>query len=84
MSKQALDRILQSQGFGTRKWCRELITEGEIKIAGETIPDNNAQFEINGLEFTVYDEPHLYRKLLYIALNKPADRLNITPGKLLR
>ena len=73
MSKQALDRILQSQGFGTRKWCRELITEGEINIAGESVTDSNAKFETNGLEFTVYDEAHLYREHLYIALNKPAD-----------
>ncbi|MFH0935103.1 MAG: 16S rRNA pseudouridine(516) synthase, partial [Pseudomonadota bacterium] len=30
MSKLALDRILQSQGFGTRKWCQHLIMDGEV------------------------------------------------------
>lgn len=73
MSKQALDRILQSQGFGTRKWCRELIEEGEINIAGTTITDYQANIETDGLEFTVYGEPHRYREHLYIALNKPAN-----------
>ena len=35
MSKLSFDRILQSQGFGIRKYCRELIEDGEVSIAGE-------------------------------------------------
>jgi 16S rRNA pseudouridine516 synthase len=73
MSKQPLDRILQSQGFGTRKWCRELIEDGDVKIGGETVSDSRAAFETDGLEFSVYDEPWQYREHVYIALNKPAD-----------
>lgn len=72
MSKQPLDRILQSQGFGTRKWCRELIAEGEVHINNEVINDYHASLETDGLEFTVYGEPHRYREHLYIALNKPS------------
>lgn len=73
MSKLALDRILQSQGFGTRKWCQRLIADGEVCIAGETVTDLRAGFETDGLEFTVFGEPWLFRQHLYIALNKPAD-----------
>lgn len=73
MSKLPLDRALQSQGFGTRKWCRELITDGEVSIAGVIVTDCQAGIETDGLEFTVFGEPHRYREHLYIALNKPAD-----------
>ena len=73
MSKQPLDRILQSQGFGTRKWCRELIADGEVSIAGQAICDTKASFETDKLVFSVYGEPHTYREHLYIALNKPAN-----------
>ncbi len=73
MSKQTLDRILQSQGFGTRKGCRKLITDGEVAIAGETVTDYRASYETNGLEFTLFGEPWMYREHIYIALNKPAD-----------
>ena len=73
MSKLQLDRILQSQGFGTRKWCHELIEDGEVVIAGLLITDSNAMFETDNLEFTVFEEPHRYREHLYIALNKPAN-----------
>lgn len=73
MSKQLLERILQSQGFGTRKWCRELIEDGEVSIAGTTVTDCHVRIETDGLEFRVYGEPHRYREHLYIALNKPAE-----------
>ena len=73
MSKRlTLDRILQSQGFGTRKWCGELIAAGEVSIAGVTVTDSRAAFETDGLVFMVYGEPWAYREHVYIALNKPA------------
>lgn len=73
MSKLLLDRLLQSQGFGTRKWCRELIDSGKVCISGVPITDIHASIETTNLEYTVYGEPHRYRDHLYIALNKPAD-----------
>ena len=73
MSKLTLDRILQAQGFGARKWCRDLIESGEVSIGGETIHDYRAAFETTGLNFSVYEEEWLYREHIYIALNKPSD-----------
>jgi 16S rRNA pseudouridine516 synthase len=72
MSKQTLDRILQSQGFGSRKWCKELIELGEVEIGGEVVDDPRAAFETEGLEFCVYGEPWQFRAHLYLVLNKPA------------
>ncbi len=73
MSKLTLDRILQSQGFGTRKWCGELVADGEVSIAGESVTDSRAAFETDGFEFTLFGEVWTYRKHVYIALNKPAN-----------
>jgi 16S rRNA pseudouridine516 synthase len=73
MSKLTLDRILQSQGFGTRKWCRELIAEGEVAVNGEVVTDYRAGFETSGFSFVIFDETWLYREHVYIALNKPAN-----------
>ncbi len=73
MSKLTLDRILHTQGFGTRKWCRELIEDGEVAIAGSVVTNPNASLETDGLEFSVFGEPWMYRKQVYIALNKPAN-----------
>lgn len=73
MSKLSLDRILQSQGFGTRKYCRALIQEGEVSSAGTVLDDYKASVETAGLVLTVFDEEWVYRERLYIALNKPAN-----------
>jgi 16S rRNA pseudouridine516 synthase len=73
MSKLTLDRILQSQGFGTRKWCSELIAAGELDIAGEIITDSRTVIETSGLVFRIYGEEWTYRERVYIALNKPAN-----------
>ncbi|MEO6975525.1 MAG: 16S rRNA pseudouridine(516) synthase [Gallionella sp.] len=73
MSKLTLERILQSQGFGTRKWCGKLVADGEVSVAGQTITDNRVAFETAGLVFGIFGESWAYRKHIYIALNKPAD-----------
>ena len=73
MSKLTLDRILQSQGFGTRKWCGGLVADGEVSIAGQTITDSRVAIETDGLVFRIFGESWAYREHIYIALNKPAD-----------
>jgi 16S rRNA pseudouridine516 synthase len=73
MSKQTLDRILQSQGFGTRKHCRELVEYGEVSINGEVVTDSRESIETDGLQFTIHGETWDFREHVYIALNKPAD-----------
>ena len=73
VSKQTLDRILQSQGFGTRKWCAELIADGEVSVNGETVTDSRSAFATEGLQFALFGATWTYRERLYLALNKPAD-----------
>ncbi len=71
MAKISLDRMLQSQGLGTRKYCRNLIADGEISIGGEVVDDYRALFDVENLEYTVFGETWLYRPHVYIALHKP-------------
>jgi 16S rRNA pseudouridine516 synthase len=73
MSKLSLDRILQSQGFGTRKYCRALIEDGDVEIKGEVQSSYKTLVETDGLVLTVFDEEWIYREHLYIALYKPAN-----------
>jgi len=69
----SLDRILQNQGFGSRKGCQTMIAEGEVTVTGELITDYRKTFDPVGLEFTVYGEEWLYREQVYLVLNKPFD-----------
>lgn len=73
MTKRSLDRILQSQGFGTRNYCRQLIRQGEVRVGGVVVDDERAEFETDGLRFSVCDEAWVAREHVYLALNKPGD-----------
>ncbi|NHZ93082.1 pseudouridine synthase [Massilia sp. CCM 8733] len=73
MSKLSLDRILQSQGFGTRKYCRTLIEDGEIVINGAPHTDYKTAIDTEGLVMTIFDEEWVYREHVYIALHKPVN-----------
>ena len=73
MSKLSLDRILQSQGFGTRKYCRALIEDGEVSINGEVHDNFKTTLDTDGLVLRVFDEEWKVRERVYIALNKPAN-----------
>lgn len=72
MAKLTLDKLLQSQGFGTRKQCRGLVEAGAVRIGGEIVEDWRDEVETAGLAFEVDDEAWVYREKLYLALHKPA------------
>jgi 16S rRNA pseudouridine516 synthase len=67
-----LERLLQAQGFGTRKECRALVRMGRVQVGGHTCTDPFAEFDPAGLRFSVDGEPWDYRDKVYLALNKPA------------
>ncbi|TXJ07435.1 MAG: rRNA pseudouridine synthase [Acinetobacter sp.] len=66
-----LDKLLQSQGFGSRKHCQYLIQSGHVKVDDKMIENEKAKFQPEHLNFSVFDESYLYREKVYIALNKP-------------
>lgn len=72
MPKLSLDRILQSQGAGSRAECRSLVAGGSVSVGGTVCADYKALFETDGLAFVLRGEPWTYREKAYIALNKPA------------
>lgn len=66
-----LEKILQSQGFGSRKQCRQLIENGKVVIHGEVCSNPKADIDVNNLEFIVAGKSWQYREKVYLALNKP-------------
>ncbi|MFN0297580.1 pseudouridine synthase [Acinetobacter albensis] len=66
-----LERMLQSQGFGSRKHCQQLIKNGAVSVEGEKIDQPKHKLDLNNLSFSVYDQHFEYREKVYIALNKP-------------
>lgn len=73
-----IERLLHSQGFGTRKQCRALVRAGLVRVAGEPCDDPFADFDPGasggepGLAFEVDGVQSHYREKAYLMLHKPA------------
>ncbi len=69
-----LERILFTQGFGSRRQCRALIADGRVSIAGMLCTDPAAEIALDALasfEFNVDGANWRYREKAYLVLNKP-------------
>lgn len=66
-----LEKILQSQGFGSRKHCQQLIKQGAVLIDGVVANNAKQNLELSGLSFSVFGQEYQYREQVYIALHKP-------------
>jgi 16S rRNA pseudouridine516 synthase len=67
-----LQQILFSQGFGTRRVCAGLVEQGHVSVAGQPVDDPYADYDPQGLHFSVMGEPWQYHALAYLMLHKPA------------
>jgi 16S rRNA pseudouridine516 synthase len=66
-------KLLQSQGFGTRRDCEILIADGVVTWNGTVMEYIDDAFEpLAGTPFTVHGHAHEYRAKAYVLLNKPA------------
>lgn len=66
-----LDKLLQTQGFGSRKHCQQLIKNGQVQVQGETVNDPKTKLNLTQLKYSVFGEEFLYREKVYLALFKP-------------
>ncbi|RPE30450.1 16S rRNA pseudouridine516 synthase [Acinetobacter sp. BIGb0102] len=66
-----LEKILQSQGFGSRKYCQQLIKNGSVQIENQICDNPKQNVNIDQLIFQVFGEEYQYREHVYIVLNKP-------------
>jgi 16S rRNA pseudouridine516 synthase len=67
-----LERILQSQGFGTRRECRALVRLERVTVRGQMVDDPFVDVDTADLDFTVDDEPWRFHEKSYVMMNKPA------------
>jgi 16S rRNA pseudouridine516 synthase len=67
-----LYRVLQSQGFGSRKGSMVRIRAGEVAVNGVICDDPEADFDPAGLELTLDGTAWPYREKAYVLMHKPA------------
>jgi 16S rRNA pseudouridine516 synthase len=66
-----LFRVLQSQGFGTRRACRELIEAGRVALAQGVVSDPELECTTDDLVFQVDGEDWRYSEKVYLVMHKP-------------
>jgi 16S rRNA pseudouridine516 synthase len=66
-----LCRVLQSQGFGSRKVSMARIRAGEVAVNGAVCDDPEAEFDPAGLELTLDGVSWPYREKAYVLMHKP-------------
>ena len=71
--KLTWDKLLQGQGFGSRKGCQQLLAAGRLSVGGIPTRDPRHAVETDGLVFAVDGIEWTWRARLYLALNKPVN-----------
>jgi 16S rRNA pseudouridine516 synthase len=66
-----LQQILYSQGFGPRRVCLGLVQHGLVAVHGAPVLDPHAEFEPEGLRFTVEGQEWTWHAKAYLMLHKP-------------
>lgn len=65
-------RLLQGQGFGTRRECAALVAGGRVEAGGRSVTDPDAEFDAEGLELVVDGQRWTCVERAIVLLHKPA------------
>jgi 16S rRNA pseudouridine516 synthase len=69
----SLEKILFSQGFGTRRYCSDLVYADLVEVNGTLADDPEIKMDPEGLVLRVEGIDWAYHEKAYIAFNKPAN-----------
>lgn len=75
---ERLDKVLANLGYGSRKDVKKIIKSGEVEIDGKPIKDNNYQLDPTKSTIKVSGEEIVYKKYIYLMMNKPDGVISAT------
>ena len=81
---QRLDKVLGNMGYGSRKELGKYIKSGMAKVNGEVILKNDFKVDPYIDEILFNGEEVLYRKYIYLMMNKPQGLVSSTDDPLTR
>lgn len=68
---ERLDKVLSNLGYGTRKEIKVLARSGEVEVDNKVIKDSSFQVDPEKAVIKVSGEIIVYRKYIYLMMNKP-------------
>ena len=81
MPSERLDKIIASTGKYSRKEAKLLIRGGRVLADGNALRDPAAKLDPDAVRLTVDGVPLVYRRTVWVMLNKPAGYLSATEDK---
>lgn len=76
--KIRLDKMLSNMGKGSRSEMKDALRFGQIKVNGVTVRTGKDKVDPDKDVVTFRGEPVMYKKYLYLVLNKPQDVISAT------
>ena len=77
---ERLDKFLVSQGIGSRKEVTRLVRRGSVMVDGKPTSTADCKIDPENSKVTVEGKEIVYRRFLYIMMNKPGDAGVLLPG----
>ncbi len=78
-----IDKFLANSGYGTRKEIKALIKQGVITADGKVVKDCGLHIDENSTDIRINGQKVVYKKYIYIMLNKPQGVVSATFDKYL-
>lgn len=75
---ERLDKIISNLGYGSRKDVKTFVKKGLIEVDGVVVKDNGISVDPEKSIIKVNGEEILYRKHIYLMMNKPAGVISAT------
>ena len=76
-----LDKYLADCGFGTRSEIKKLVRSGRVMVDGSVTSKPDTHIDENGTDILVDGVKTLYKKYIYLMLNKPEGYVSATYDK---
>lgn len=68
---ERLDKVLSNLGYGSRKEIKAIIKDKQVEVDGKIATDSGMQVDAKKSVIKVNGEEILYRKYIYLMMNKP-------------
>lgn len=75
---ERLDKVLANLGYGSRKEVKVLVKNGRVEVDGEVVKSSSISIDPEKSIVKVNGEELLYRKYIYIMMNKPDGVISAT------
>lgn len=75
---ERLDKIIANLGYGSRKEAKVMARKGLIEVDGQIIKDSSISIDPERAVIKVNGQEILYRKFIYLLMNKPSGVISAT------